>query len=411
MKKIFISYRRVPDQYVAGNLGRELRSRFGDSQVFRDKEDIQGGVSWRQHVLDEINRDSVLLVLIGKDWSSARDSKGNRRLDNPDDPIRLEIADAIRDNATLIPLLLENAEMPAASELPHDLTTMSEINALKLRDGDWESDVAKISRRLEALGFKPVHTPEPERTATKRSAKAIWSLGILALVIIGLAAEEKDSETWLGALALSLAALVLAGFAYYDIRQKKATGKGLAIGGLITSALIALGALGNLTQPNSLTEVAKIDSSAPPPNSPPPSAPSVSEPPPAPPSAPPAVANAPASSNQPAPPPVSASALADSVATTKLPTPRPLNVAGQWRDEEEGTLVLFTQDGNNVHFVATEAGIAVEGRGTIQGRDIAMTLYMANIPIGESNMKVANERRIQGSMIVNGETSHFAFVR
>ena len=416
MKKIFISYRRVPDQYVAGNLGRELRSRFGDSQVFRDKEDIQGGVSWRQHVLDEINRDSVLLVLIGKEWSGARDSKGNRRIDNPDDPIRLEIADAIRDNATLIPLLLENAEMPAASELPQELAAISEINALKLRDGDWENDVSKISRRLETLGFKPIRPPEPERTETKRSAKAIWSLGILTLVVIGLAAEEKDSDTWLGALGLSLAALVLAGFAYSDIRQRKATGKGLAIGGLIASALIALGALGNLMQPDVVKEVAKVDAPAPASNSPPPSAaPSAGEPALAPSSAPPPPSNAPARPNEtvaPQPPPVSASALAEAVTATKLPTLKPVNVAGQWHDEDEGTLVLFTQDGNNVHFVATEAGIAIEGRGIIQGRDIAMTLYMANIPIGESSMKVASDsRRIQGSMSVNGETSQFAFVR
>ncbi|MGH8727107.1 MAG: TIR domain-containing protein, partial [Burkholderiales bacterium] len=95
MKKIFVSYRREPDQYVAGNLSRELRRQFGESQVFRDKESIEGGVSWKQHVLNEVDRDSVLLVLIGKDWSNARDTGGNRRLDKPDDPIRLEIADAM----------------------------------------------------------------------------------------------------------------------------------------------------------------------------------------------------------------------------------------------------------------------------------------------------------------------------
>ena len=48
MRKIFISYRRVNAEYAAGALGRELRSYFGDEQVFRDKEDVGGGIHWRQ---------------------------------------------------------------------------------------------------------------------------------------------------------------------------------------------------------------------------------------------------------------------------------------------------------------------------------------------------------------------------
>ncbi|MBA2689551.1 MAG: hypothetical protein H0U63_01960 [Burkholderiales bacterium] len=63
MRKIFISYRRAEAEYAAGALGRELRHYFGDGQVFRDKEDIGGGVSWRKQVLAEIDADSALLVL------------------------------------------------------------------------------------------------------------------------------------------------------------------------------------------------------------------------------------------------------------------------------------------------------------------------------------------------------------
>jgi len=51
MRRIFVSYRRADSEYAAGALGRELRRFFGDEHVFRDKEDITGGVSWRQHAL------------------------------------------------------------------------------------------------------------------------------------------------------------------------------------------------------------------------------------------------------------------------------------------------------------------------------------------------------------------------
>jgi hypothetical protein len=112
MRRIFISYRRVDAEYAAGALGRELRSHFGDEQVFRDKEDVGGGVAWRQEVLHEIDRNSVLLVLIEKDWANAKDAQGRRRLDNTDDPLRLEITDGLKEGAVILPILLENAQMP-----------------------------------------------------------------------------------------------------------------------------------------------------------------------------------------------------------------------------------------------------------------------------------------------------------
>ena len=245
MKKIFVSYRREPDQYVAGNLCRELRRQFGESQVIRDKESIEGGVSWKEYVLGEIDRDAVLLVLVGKDWSDIRHASGSRRLDNPEDPIRLEIADALRDGATIIPLLLENAQMPAAADLPPEIAPFAELNALKLRDGDWEPDVAKIVQRLERVGAKRIAVSDTSLPA-RRSVKAIWSLIVVALVIIGLAAGEEDHDTILGAVSLSLVALGLAAFAVWDIKQRRVSGKGLVITSVVVSALMLLGTLGML---------------------------------------------------------------------------------------------------------------------------------------------------------------------
>ena len=77
MRKIFISYRRSEAEYAAGALGRELRRHFGDEQIFRDKEDVGGGVAWKRHVLHEIDRDSALLALIGPDWANVKDFKAS----------------------------------------------------------------------------------------------------------------------------------------------------------------------------------------------------------------------------------------------------------------------------------------------------------------------------------------------
>lgn len=162
MRKIFISYRRT-DEVAAGALGRDLRKLFGDDQIFRDKEDIGGGLSWRKEVLRAISGNSALLVLIGKGWANATDKNGIRRLDNNDDPLRLEITTALKEEARIIPLLLQNAEMPSEDELPSELQSLAEINALKLRDDDWEYDLDRICKTLGRAGFKSL-TSEPSET-------------------------------------------------------------------------------------------------------------------------------------------------------------------------------------------------------------------------------------------------------
>ena len=169
MRKIFISYRRSEAEYAAGALGRELRRHFGPAQVFRDKENMGAGSSWRQTVLDEIDRDSALLVLIGPHWLQTADAAGLRRLDSGNDPIVLEIADGIADGAPVIPVLLENAVMPSEAELPPALRPMAEFNAMRLRDSDWEPDIERICQALESAGFKAL-TPQARLVARARAA-------------------------------------------------------------------------------------------------------------------------------------------------------------------------------------------------------------------------------------------------
>ena len=185
MTKIFVSHRRHPDQYVAGHLCRHLRDVFGESQVIRDKESIADGVSWKQYVLNEIGISSVLLVLIGKDWTNVRDASGNRRLDKLDDPLRIEIEDAMRDGAAIIPLLLEDAQMPAAAELPPQLARLSDVTALDLRDADWEEDVAKLVQQLQSLGVKRI-----DGSVKRIAIGGLVASALTVLIAMGLTATQ-----------------------------------------------------------------------------------------------------------------------------------------------------------------------------------------------------------------------------
>ena len=56
----------------------------------------------------------VLLAVIGKGWLDLRDPDGGRRLDDPKDFVRIEIASALRLGERVIPVLVNGADMPTA---------------------------------------------------------------------------------------------------------------------------------------------------------------------------------------------------------------------------------------------------------------------------------------------------------
>ena len=64
-------------------------------------------------------------AVIGPDWLNAREDDGNRRLDSPNDFVRIEIAAALRRDIPVIPILLDNSRMPRADQLPDDLKELA----------------------------------------------------------------------------------------------------------------------------------------------------------------------------------------------------------------------------------------------------------------------------------------------
>jgi hypothetical protein len=115
----------------------------------------------------------VFLSLIGRRWLSAVDAKGVRRLDKPDDFVRLEIEAALRPEVRVIPVLVQNATMPSSEELPPSLAPFARRNAIELRDNSWRYDVGRLIETIEGvreggpgegdLGAKPVLAGAPRR--------------------------------------------------------------------------------------------------------------------------------------------------------------------------------------------------------------------------------------------------------
>lgn len=126
MANVFISYRRTDTTAgYASWIYHELADQIGRDRVFMDMDSLPLGVDFVEHVEQAIARADVALILIGPGWLSAAGETGNRRLDDRNDFVRIEVATALRSSSRVIPVFVDGAQMPQPDELPDDLRLLT----------------------------------------------------------------------------------------------------------------------------------------------------------------------------------------------------------------------------------------------------------------------------------------------
>ncbi len=148
---IFICYRREETAANARLLYARLSEYFGKNCVFMDVEAITIGTDFTRAVREAVSRCNVILVLIGRDWSTITDSKGKRRIDNPDDWIRVEIETALQRDITVVPVLIDGAVLPQADDLPSSLQPLIQRQALELRHTQFKSDSQRLMKVIDGI--------------------------------------------------------------------------------------------------------------------------------------------------------------------------------------------------------------------------------------------------------------------
>ena len=148
---VFVSYRRTETEHVAGRLADRLRDEFGRSRVFMDVDSIRAGTDFVDAVRRQVSASSVTLVLIGPRWTTITDEAGNRRLDDPDDYVVLEIKEALQRRVPVVPVLVDGAAMPRAEELPDQLDTLVFQNGVRIDGESFGSDTAHLVQELRRL--------------------------------------------------------------------------------------------------------------------------------------------------------------------------------------------------------------------------------------------------------------------
>lgn len=116
---------------------------------------IEPGRDFRKAIDQSIANCSVLLAIVGLEWLEAKDATGGRRLDDPNDFVRIELASALRRDIPVIPVLVRGARMPRVDQLPDDLKDLAYRNAVELTHARWKSDVQVLLRALRPFMEAP----------------------------------------------------------------------------------------------------------------------------------------------------------------------------------------------------------------------------------------------------------------
>lgn len=161
MARLFISYRREDTQYQADRLHAAIRPHVDDParDIFIDIDNIPLGVNFAAYLDEKVSQCEVLLALIGPRWLEARGPGGERRLDDPGDFVRIEIASALKRGIPVVPVLFDGAPVPLPGVLPEDLKELSLRNGVEIRRATFEEDTLRLAR---GLGLIQVPAPEPE---------------------------------------------------------------------------------------------------------------------------------------------------------------------------------------------------------------------------------------------------------
>jgi hypothetical protein len=166
--KIFISYRRGEDAGFAGRLYDRLERTFRQ-RLFMDVDSIAPGEDFVSILDTRVAECDVLLALIGRSWCAATDAAGHRRLDNPDDFVRIEIASGLAQGKRVIPVLIDDVSMPRADDLPEDLKPLVRRHAVHLSHERFRADAERLTRALKAALAAAEKVRQEEEVRTQAS--------------------------------------------------------------------------------------------------------------------------------------------------------------------------------------------------------------------------------------------------
>jgi hypothetical protein len=159
---VFICYRREDSAGFAGRIYDRLKMSLGRESVFIDVDNIPAGRDFVEVLTERVGRCDALVALIGKNWLASADKDNRRRLDDPNDFVRIEIEAALERNVPVIPVLVDGAVMPQADDLPQPLKKFARRQGIEISHDRFDSDAERLTRMLSAIEEEAAHVSDGE---------------------------------------------------------------------------------------------------------------------------------------------------------------------------------------------------------------------------------------------------------
>ncbi|MEV6236966.1 TIR domain-containing protein [Lentzea sp. NPDC051838] len=158
MASVFVNYRVQDQPGYATLVHQALAGELGADEVFLASRSIRLGDDFVDQVFGTLRQCRVLIAVIGEKWAGL--------LGEPEqDWVQREIADAFSRGMRVIPVLVEDAEVP--EELPEGIRALARCQHLRLRHYTIAHDMAHLVQELR--GFLPRPADETRASGALRS--------------------------------------------------------------------------------------------------------------------------------------------------------------------------------------------------------------------------------------------------
>ncbi|NEQ52281.1 MAG: toll/interleukin-1 receptor domain-containing protein, partial [Leptolyngbya sp. SIO3F4] len=175
---IFISYRRSDSTAETERIHDRLVVDFGPDRVFQDVGNIPLGSEFADVLDRAVSQCQVVLVIIGKTWLTVQEPDGTRRLDNPDDFVRIEVESALKRKIPVIPVLVQGASMPRRSQLPQSLQGLAGRNGMEVGyNPRFRPDMDRLVKGLKGILGQTVSSSPAETKKSAASGPYVENLG------------------------------------------------------------------------------------------------------------------------------------------------------------------------------------------------------------------------------------------
>lgn len=206
MGGVFISYRRADSQGTTGRLADRLQQILGrDAPLFYDIDSIRPGEDFQDVITETLAECDVTLVMIGPQWTTLADAEGRRRLDDPDDLVRLEVEESLKSaTTTVIPVLVDGAVMPSPDSLPESIRSLANVHAAELTPRGFANDTDVLADRIRGQ----LHIERPTSVILSAASVVVLCLAVaLSLALGGFGEPSLDAPVGSGQVAVAGSAI------------------------------------------------------------------------------------------------------------------------------------------------------------------------------------------------------------